>query len=281
MYNEHTGKISISGVQVKYSLILQGNELQLTDRGGEYILKPIPTGTFNYLNQAPANEHVTMQIARQVYGLDIPDNGLVYFTDNSPAYIVRRFDRKVDGTKYIQEDFAQIAGVTSEANGKNYKYDLSYEEIAQLIKRYIPAYQIEMEKFFRMIVFNYLFANGDAHLKNFSAIRSDMGDYQLTPAYDLLCTKLHSPTESDLALALFKEGFPEKFQKQGFHTYPDFAEFGVKIGIKASRVKKLLNPFISEQKAVPEMVERSFLSDEAKSLYVEYYQDRLRRLCLQ
>ncbi|MEQ9657633.1 HipA domain-containing protein, partial [Fulvivirga sp.] len=240
VYNTHTQHISISGVQIKYSLKLVEGQLQLTDEGGEYILKPIPTGTFQQLDQAPANEHLTMQLARQVYGLNVPPNAIVYFTDNTPAYLVKRFDRKADGTKCLQEDFAQIAQMTSESHGENYKYDLSYQEMAELIKRYIPAYPIALEAFFRMILFNYLFSNGDAHVKNFSAIRSEMGDYQLTPAYDLLCTKLHSPSESDLALNLLAEGYPQKFLEVGFHTYNDFMEFGVLIGILPRRMEKIL-----------------------------------------
>jgi serine/threonine-protein kinase HipA len=132
-YLEHTKKISISGVQVKYSLRLEDDELKLTDTGGQYILKPIPTGTFKFLDQAPANEHLTMQIAKQLFKMNVPANALVDFKDGSPAYIVRRFDQ-THNQKIQQEDFAQIAQMTSETHGENYKYDLSYEEIAELIQ---------------------------------------------------------------------------------------------------------------------------------------------------
>lgn len=49
---------------------------------------------------------------------------------------------------------------------------------------------VNMERFFTLVVFNYIFANGDAHLKNFSLIL-DGQDYSLAPAYDLLNTSLH------------------------------------------------------------------------------------------
>jgi len=49
--------------------------------------------------------------------------------------LVRRFDQKPEGGKYQQEDFAQIASATSESHGENYKYDLYYEEIADLIRQ--------------------------------------------------------------------------------------------------------------------------------------------------
>lgn len=276
-YLEHTKKISISGVQMKYSLRLQGNDLELTDKGGQFILKPIPTGTFKFLDQAPANEHLTMQIARQLYKLNVPANALMDFKDGSPAYIVRRFDQ-TSSKKIQQEDFAQIAQMTSESHGRNYKYDLSYEEIAKLIQKYIPTHKIALEKFFRMILFNYVFSNGDAHLKNFSAMQSEQGDYILTPVYDLLCTRMHSPNESDMALDLLTEGFSDAYEAYGFYTYEDFYEFGQKIGIKGSRVGKILAEFTSSNKSVYQLIEKSYLSDECKKLYAEYYEDRLKRM---
>ncbi|MEM6807486.1 MAG: type II toxin-antitoxin system HipA family toxin, partial [Bacteroidota bacterium] len=60
-------RISISGVQEKYSLILDKNKLRLLSEGeqGNYILKPIPQFGEKQ-DQIPANEHLTMQIARQI-----------------------------------------------------------------------------------------------------------------------------------------------------------------------------------------------------------------------
>ncbi|QSE98167.1 HipA domain-containing protein [Fulvivirga lutea] len=274
---DHTKKISISGVQVKYSLRLENNDLKLTERGGQYILKPIPTGTFKYLDQAPANEHLTMQIAKQVFKLSVPPNALIFFKDGSPAYLVRRFDQTESG-KIQQEDFAQIAQMTSETHGENYKYDLSYEEIAELIKKYIPTQRIENEKFFRLILFNYVFSNGDAHLKNFSAIQSAQGDYVLTPAYDLLCTRIHSPSESDMALTLFKDGFSKAYESYGFYTYQDFYEFGQLIGIQKSRIKKIIAEFTEPHELVYFLIGRSFLKDQLKTTYTTCYEDKVARL---
>ena len=277
VYRDHTKKISISGVQVKYSLALKNTELQLTETQGQYILKPIPIGTFNHLDQAPANEHLTMQIARQLFKLTIPPNAIIFFNDGSPAYLIRRFDQSPDG-KVLQEDFAQIAQMTSVTHGENYKYDLSYEEIAELMRAYIPTYRIEIEKFFRLIVFNYVFSNGDAHLKNFSAIQSAQGDYVLTPAYDLLCTRLHSPRESDMALTLFKDSFSKTYEAYGFYTYQDFYEFGQRVGIKASRVEKIIGEFTEINELVYSLISQSFLKAELKAAYREHYYDKVKRL---
>ncbi len=278
LYRDLTKKMSISGVQVKYSMRLQESQLLLTDTGGQYVLKPIPAGQFKNLEQAPANEHLTMQLAKQLFHLEVPANAIIYFNDQSPAYLVKRFDVKGDSSKFQQEDFAQIAQLSEETHGKNYKYDMSYEEIGALIRRHIPMYAFEMEKFFRLVLFNYIFSNGDAHLKNFSALRTEAGDYVLTPAYDLLCTRIHSPGESDMALELLKDRYTDAFEANGFYTRADFIEFGKVIRIKETRLTRIIDDFIDKDESVDYLVGRSFLEDDIKESFKSYYKDKLKRI---
>lgn len=278
LYTDLTQKMSISGVQIKYSMKLEKSSLVLTAKGGQYILKPIPSGQFKNLDQAPANEHLTMQIAKQFFKISVPANALVYFQDGSAAYLVKRFDVKSDGSKSQQEDFAQIAQITEETHGKSYKYDLSYEEIGNLITKHIVTHPIEKEKFFRLVLFNYIFSNGDAHVKNFSATKTDTGDYVLTPAYDLLCTVIHTPNEADMALSLFKEDFSDAYKAHGFYTHYDFLLFGKKLGIKESRVVKIINEFKATNEAIPEMISRSFLREDIQKVYTASFHDKKQRL---
>jgi serine/threonine-protein kinase HipA len=277
---ERSDRLSISGVQIKHSLKLEKNKLILTEKDGEYILKPIPGGMFKNLDQVPYNEHLTMQIASQIYKIDTALNAIAFFADEEPAYIAKRFDKMKDGKKTLQEDFAQIAGRTEETNGKNYKYDFSYEEIAELMKLNVKPYQIEVEKYFRIIIFNYLFSNGDAHLKNFSLYRNEeYGDYLLTKFYDLLNTSIHVPGESDLALGLFKDNFETDAYKAGSkYTKPAFEEFAEKIGINQNRFTKIYDAMLDKSDQVKEMINASFLRDDLKEVYYESYVRKLERL---
>ena len=276
----HSNKLSISGVQVKYSLTLRDEKLKLTEKGGTYIIKPVPYGPFRNMESIPANEHLTMQIAGQVFKINTPPNALLNYGNDEPTYIVKRFDVLSDGRKLLQEDFAQLANKTEENVGKNYKYDLSYEEIAELMKNYIAAYPVEIEKYFSLILFNYLVGNGDAHLKNFSVFRNEkFGDYILTPAYDLVNTNLHVPTEGDTALELFKNGFvTDAFKAGSKYTKEDFFVFGKRIGIKEERANKIIERFLSGNESIEDLVQRSFLSDELKSVYISLVNDRRERL---
>lgn len=276
----NSGRLSISGVQVKYSLIQDGKDLALTGTGGQFIIKPIPYGSFEHLDQVPANEHISMQIALQVFKMNAAHNAIMQFGDGELTYIVKRFDIKPDGQKVLQEDFAQLANRSEELNGKNYKYDFSYEEIGTLIKKYIAAYPVEIEKFFSRVVFNYLIGNGDAHLKNFSVYRNDIyGDYTLTPAYDLINTNLHLSNEADTALELFNDGYMTENYKAGSkYTRDDFILLGFRLGIKESRVIKILDKYKGGKDKIEILVNNSFLKDELKEKYLNILANRRDRI---
>jgi serine/threonine-protein kinase HipA len=274
---ENRKRISISGVQEKMSLLLSKNKLRLTDEGepGTYILKPVPRD-FKKVDQVPANEHVTMQIAAQVYGINTAKNGMIFFKNGSPAYITRRFDVKADGTKWGKEDFATLAGRTKDNAGADFKYTYSYEEAAALIRQFVPAWRIEIEKYFVLVLFNYLFLNGDAHLKNFSLLESESGDYFLSPAYDLINTRLHvDDTDFALDRGLFADDFESETFKKTFHRGKlDFAEFAKRIGVRDDRLEKLLEPFLLKQDKVETFISRSFFNEPNKRKYLLEYGSR-------
>lgn len=280
-FMDNLKKISISGVQEKLSLLLEKNTLRLTREGekGTYILKPIPRDV-RYPDQVPANEHLTMQIARQVFGISTAENAMIFFKDGTPAYITRRFDVREDGLKWGKEDFASLAGKSSDNAGPNFKYSYSYEEMGALIRMFVPAWRIEMEKFFLLVLFNYLISNGDAHLKNFALLQNKSGDYLLSPAYDLINTRIHVD-DSDFALekGLFADGYQsEAFKKSGHASYDDFDEFGRRIGMSESRMMNLSRPFLKKQPMVETLVHHSFLNEKCKRAYLLQYNTRLNRL---
>lgn len=92
----------------------------------------------------PANEHLTMQIALQVFGMKTTDNALIFFNDGMAVYVTKRFDIADDGSKIPQEDFASLARKTKDTHGVDFKYTGSYLDIAKLIKEYISAWPVEM-----------------------------------------------------------------------------------------------------------------------------------------
>jgi serine/threonine-protein kinase HipA len=280
MYNEHSKRMSISGVQLKYSLRLNGNKLELCETNGQYIIKPIPSADhLEMMEDAQENEHLTMQIASQIFNLKTAHNALIYFKDGTPAYITKRLDVKEDGTKYIQEDFAQITNRTKETHGESYKYEGSYFEIGKLIKKYVPTSMIALESFFKIVLFNYIFSNGDAHLKNFSLIRNDFGEMELSPSYDLMSTIIHTPGERDTALDLYdKDHESEYYATYGHYGRTEFIEFAKKLGIVEVRYIRIINEFIENETAVYDLIKNSTLSANALDSFKTNFKLRIQRL---
>lgn len=278
-YLKNVGRISLSGVQPKASLIVDSSSQLVKpaeDERGTYILKPAPSSYALFERKyCPANEHLTMQLASQVYHIETAANGLCFFRDGEAAYICRRFDVGPDGQKYQQEDFASLAGLTNVNGGSDYKYcNLSYEECADIIRKYVNAVPVEILKFFRIVVFNYLTLNDDAHLKNFSLINRGDGEYHLAPAYDLINTSLHLGMPHIFALdkGLFKEGMQMSDTKTV--SREDFEEFGRRIGLAPRLIKRELDTFATDTPLAKELIERSFLSDALKRSYWLSYKYR-------
>lgn len=281
-YNEKRKRISISGVQEKYSLHQYKNELSLTAETGTHILKPVPAERLARITDMPANEHVTMQMASQLFGIRTAASGMIFFADGSPAYITRRFDYKPDGTKYQLEDFATLLSRSPEKEGEDFKYNASYLDIANEISRIVPAAKVDLIRFFELVLFNYLVANGDAHLKNFSLMETVQGDYILSPAYDLLCTALHID-DANLGLhgGLYDGDMAEKpYQNYGIYTYDSFRLFAGKIGIQEEIATGTIDRFMLNVLPAMNMIDRSFLSPEAKVTYKEILGERHRRLMI-
>ena len=278
---ENIEHISISGVQDKEVCVVERGKIRLSQKGEQstHILKPIPLSRLRRVKEIPANENLTMQIASQVYGIETAANGLCFFKTGEPAYITKRFDVGAAGVKLRIEDFSSLAGLMPVNGGSNYKYEYSYEELADLIQRYIPAWRIEIEKFFKIVLFNFLFSNGDAHLKNFSVVETSRGDFRLAPAYDLLNTHLHID-DSDFALSrgLFREGDKSEFLKfNGKANGRSFEAFGKRIGVSEKRVAEILTQFTTQYPLTEQLIEASFLLPDTKKTYLAEYRQRRNR----
>ena len=277
---EKTRRASISGVQDKVQLKRVRGGFAVVESGGDYILKPVPRNTYAELaSDIPANEALTMDIAEKVFRVKTAEHELVEMKDGEYAYLTRRFDRR-DGERVQQEDFCQLAGHTPETHGENYKYDASYEELADLMRRFCPAAAVENPKVFFLILFNYVFANGDAHLKNFSLYRSEQGDYILTPAYDLLNTAVHFPNEpTATGLEFFADGhFTPAYETLGFYSSADFIELGAAFGVFEEDVRGMISLFNVRRGETERMIDDSSLSAEAKSRYLFRFHDRLKAI---
>ena len=274
LFEDNRKRLSISGVQEKFSVLLDKNKLRLINEGeqGTYILKPIPSAGKKQ-DQMPANEHLTMQIARQVYGIETAENALIFFKDGTPAYITKRFDVNDDGLKWAQEDFASLAKRTPQTHGEHYKYLGNYLELFKLMRNYLTTYKLDAPRLLKILLFNYLFSNGDAHIKNFSILETPFGDYRLSPAYDLLNSRIHI---EDKDFALDDGLLPRNLAKGKIGL--QFAKLAEKATISEIVFQDIMSLMLSKSELVEKMVTASFLNDTTKRNYFQSYQNRLKQL---
>jgi serine/threonine-protein kinase HipA len=274
-------RISVSGVQEKFPAIIKDGKILIAtsqDRS-THILKPAPWDeTLPTRKQIPANEHLTMQIAAQIYGIPTAANGLCFTKSRQAVYITRRFDVAMNGTKASMEDLSTVIIRNEQTAGTQFKYSGCYEDIARAIRQNVAAWMVDMEKFFELVVFNYIYGNGDAHLKNFSLIQQGE-DYRLAPAYDLLNTALHIH-DHDFAL---EGGLSPQLEvsdvmtRTGHACRLDFERFGMLIGLSAVRVRRILDKYMQLPENVMVLVTHSFLNDKMKRSYLRIVNERVER----
>lgn len=279
---DNMSNMSISGAQEKFSAVVDNWHIRLSHQGEQatHILKPAPFNLgLSTRKQIPANEHLTMQIAAQVYGIRTAANGLCFSSSGQPVYITKRFD-VVGGVKDCsQEDFAAILQMTEQGNGSNFKYHGNYAQIADAIRKIIPAWMPQMEQFFKMVVFNYLFGNEDAHMKNFSMVNRG-NEYFLAPAYDLINTCVHIQSGSDLGLM---DGLSpeieksETYERTGHPCRLDFERFAERIGLPKKRADMVLSMFMDIPQETYALINRSFLNDKMKRIYKRVIEERKER----
>lgn len=253
-------KMSIQGVQPKLSAKLKVTEgiFEVTDRGGEYILKPQNA----LYPELPENEDLTMRLGDTI-GLQIPLHGLIYSKDQKLTYFIKRFDRYGKGNKYSVEDFAQLAG-----KSRDTKYDYSMEKVAGIIDNYCTFPAIEKIKLFKLTIFNFLIGNEDQHLKNFSLITKD-DKVTFTPFYDLINTtiSLANPIE-EFALPL--KGKKNKLSRKILVEY-----WGKeRLRLNNQVIDQTLNSLTDKFGRWIELINNSFLSKEMKEKYLALLDER-------
>ncbi len=198
---------SLAGIQMKFSMRELDGRYHLTGSGelGDWIIKT-PSTRHPFV---PLNEFSAMTLA-QLAGVEIPPIKLVELQklDKLPAinlpqedhaFAIRRFDR-ADDLRIHMEDFAQVFVEYPEKKyGK-----ANYEHIGKVLYQYSGNSLHDVQQFARRLLVNILLANGDAHLKNWSLVYPDNVTPQLSPAYDILSTRVYMGDEKEFALNLGK-----------------------------------------------------------------------------
>ncbi len=250
------GKLSISGVQPKLSVKFDKKlgELVPAPEAGEYILKPSPS-EFPRLAE---NEQCCMDIA-QAMGIDVPSHCLLPLLDGNCVYVVKRFDRQGAG-KIHQEDFSQLLDRD--------KYAGSVEQVGRKLKDISAVPGLDVQLLFERVVFNFLIGNGDAHLKNYSINYDHAQQIRLSPAYDLVSSKLAIPQEEDES-ALAINGKKNKLTRNDFDAAADYLK--IPAGVRYEK-------FAKKSDVMKTVVRSSNLNQEEQSRFIAIIEARYARI---
>lgn len=256
---------TIPGVQEKlsvdYETVTTSTRLTIVGLWGRFILKP-PSERYPFL---PEVEDLTMHLAQQVGIITVPHT-LIRLQDGSLCYLTRRIDRRDDGTKIAMEDMCQLSGRLTED-----KYRSSYEQIVKTIQRYSSIPQLDVVNFWEQVLFAWLTGNADMHLKNYSLYAPNKDQYILTPAYDLVATKLLLPSDTE-ELALTLKGKKRKL----YGT--QFQEVMIASGLLPKVVEKMFTKYRTIVSSWENMIKRSFIPLSVQQQFIELIHERIGRL---
>lgn len=262
--------ITVPGVQEKLSLHIEEAEnsvgkLTLVGLWGDYILKP---PVKKYL-EMPEVEDLTMHLA-SLWNIKTVPHCLIRLQSGELAYITKRIDRAGKRKICQMEDMCQLTERLTEQ-----KYRSSMEKIGKAISRFASHPLFDIITFFDTALFCFITGNADMHLKNFSLYYQNAGLIQLSPAYDLVATRLLISQQSDPEdLALTLNG---KKAKLGRH---DFDVFAKTIGLN---VKQTANAYARAESHISDtlsFIDESFISIEKQNQFKDLISARLERLSL-
>lgn len=181
------GRMSLPGAQAKTAFYWDRKTNRWGIPGGRtpttHIIKPCVPG-FDGLVE---NEHLCQDIAAR---LEMPAARSSVLVLDQPYIVVERYDRlpPAPGTdlprRIHQEDMCQALGLMPT---RKYQEDggPGIAQITALIRRVSASPEVDVERFLRANMFNWLIGGSDAHAKNYSFLIGAGEEVRLAPLYDL------------------------------------------------------------------------------------------------
>ncbi|MFA6262110.1 MAG: HipA domain-containing protein [Bacteroidia bacterium] len=256
---------AITGVQPKLSLWMDERKKSIrftvVDVKSNYIIKP-QSETYSFL---PENEDLCMHLS-EAFGINTASHGLIRLPGGDLAYLTRRFDR-INELKLSCEDLCQLSETLTE-----HKYRSSYEKTGKFIKQYSTQSGLDTLHYFERVVFSFVSGNADMHLKNFSMLEKEDGQFTLSPAYDLVSTILVIKNETE-QMALTLHGKKNRITKK------DFTALATHLSLTDKQVENSYQALSKNLKSAKWWIEHSFLPAEQKEILTKTVTDRIHLLC--
>ncbi len=167
-------------------------------------------------------------LAARECGIDVPEVRLLPSKQCGGYFAVRRFDRPINQHGGVTKVHMISAGALLETSHRI--PNLDYDILLKLTLRLTDDIE-EVERLFRLMVFNVMIGNRDDHAKNFSYLREPfMGSWCLSPAYDLT---RNGGMNGERATTVNGKGRDI--------TTEDMTSVGVRAGLPSSRIRSIIN----------------------------------------
>ncbi|MHB1172346.1 MAG: type II toxin-antitoxin system HipA family toxin [Lacisediminihabitans sp.] len=249
---------SLGGIQAKVLLAETDTGWSWPALGAisTHIIKPEPNANV-VVAHLIEGEHWTSELARTA-GLSAAHTELHEFGGRL-AIVIERYDRAA-GKRLHQEDFTQALGL-----GAQYKYETSSvppSRLTRIAKEAEPASLDPAgfkETLLRMVTFNALIGNSDAHSKNYSLLIDTNGNVELAPLYDAAPTLLMNRALTTTGHAL--DGQTDLRHITRRHLENEASAWGVDISRAEEIVDEIAASVATALDTVRPIAELSYLSD--------------------
>ena len=227
---------ALPGVQDKTSAAMIN--LPVARAGQRYILKLNPIGEYPHLVE---NEAFFLAAARTC-GLTVCRSDLVTDRNGAPGLLIRRFDRITDEgrlARWLSRTGARQRIVRPLTSTCWARAGSSVSWLRRATRLSSPLVVI------RQLAFAYLSGNGDAHAKNFSILQDQLGEWTVSPVYDVPCSYVYGDTTMALSIA---------GRAGGDFGAEDFVASGLDLGVPERATRRMLADLGETQ---PRMVGRA------------------------
>lgn len=134
------------------------------------------------------------------------------------------------------------------------------EQVGKQILKHSTRPGFDAITFFETALFCFLTGNADMHLKNFALLTTHKNEVTLSPAFDLLCTKIAMPDDNEES-ALTINGRKRKLKRA------DFDALAKSLNISEKSKMNSFEKFASKMKDVNKLIDASFLPRSQKNEY--------------
>ena len=168
-----------------------------------------------------AIEYVYALMAKEA-GINMPDTHLFPAQHSAGYFAIKRFDRNEKGRLHMHTACGLLHSDFRTPS-------LDYEDLIALTSTLTRDVR-EVEKMFRLAVFNVLAHNRDDHSKNFSFLMDAKGEWQLSPAYDLTFSSGSNNEQSTTVMGEGRNPTTEHLTKLGSES-----------GLSKERISKIID----------------------------------------